>query len=440
MRSHLVPRLLLTLSAPILLFTSRPHAQGFEWCRDIRIDTSSYAYEQGFGILPDSAGSFVIVGASNDRAMIAGCSPEGQVNWSTEITSTQSNSFCRVCRAKDGDLLAVGTFTFFAPSANVDCFYAKYAPSGKTIWSRTFGGTGEDVLTDILVLQDGDAVLLGSSDSAGTRWFIVRVNTDTGDTLWARSVSVVPNFSGTKLLALPNGHFAVLGYGYSPKASGTWLVEFDDSGQPVPDGAVHFADSLLCLRDAVLMDGNSIAGIAYVGGNGVQAITIADPLTGSIEKSIPFAENVELSCVCGSGSHIYVAGRSICYASVADTTWVKCLDLSGTEQWTIKSDIDTSYREITDLKVAPDGDLLGTGWVTVNNGNEKHAIGVLVRVNRANAGGNWHQRPRSGSLDLQSQAASRFDLLGRAIKGCTRKPWHLDISTERREQAKTAVR
>ena len=186
-----------------ILFFHALGAQSIE-IKEIKVNQDAYAYEQGADILPYSDGTFITVGQSNNRAMIMKCNNEGEITWSKIISSTQSNTFNRIIRDGNDGIVAVGTFTSFNPTANVDCFYAKYSSNGDSLWYRTFGWNGDDELSDIIRLNTGEMIALGTSELPSKRAFIVCINA-IGDTLWTKSPDNMTNTSGQRLLHLNSG-------------------------------------------------------------------------------------------------------------------------------------------------------------------------------------------------------------------------------------------
>ncbi|MCR5522662.1 MAG: hypothetical protein K6F64_03365 [Clostridia bacterium] len=129
----------------------------------------------------------------------------GSIEWSSITSADETLNFSDVAVLKDGSIIAVGdTFaTDFVSDAEYKCkdtvegVIVKFSSSGKTLWKKLFGGSGDDIIYAVDATSDGGFVIGGKSDSAdfdmkntgtGIKAFVARYSAD-GTLAWATGLS-----------------------------------------------------------------------------------------------------------------------------------------------------------------------------------------------------------------------------------------------------------
>ena len=115
-----------------------------------------------------------------------------------------------------------------------DALVIKTNSAGDTIWSKTYGGAGDDYFNCVKQTPAGDYILVGSTSSfglGGSDVYVVKINS-TGDTLWSKTFGSIYDDEGTYIsLSLDSG-FIIVG---STKSSGSggydiYLIKGDKFG------------------------------------------------------------------------------------------------------------------------------------------------------------------------------------------------------------------
>lgn len=101
-------------------------------------------------------------------------------------------------------------------------------------FQKTYGGTGNDVSNDIRITPDGGYILAGNTTSfgvAGTDGYLVKVNAQ-GDVLWSKTYGGTGNDIFSRITVTPDGGCLVVGqtksYGFLTGAA--WVVKTDALG------------------------------------------------------------------------------------------------------------------------------------------------------------------------------------------------------------------
>jgi PKD repeat protein len=129
----------------------------------------------------------------------------------------------------DGNLLLAGNTDAIDPYG--DGILIKTDPDGNIIWSKTFGGDGEDNVEKIISCTDGGCVVTGYSNSYGQgdydAW-ISRFNSE-GEIIWSDYFGTY-NWDGTKVvIQTKNGGF--LWIGQDDHFTGTFMLSLNPEGE-----------------------------------------------------------------------------------------------------------------------------------------------------------------------------------------------------------------
>lgn len=133
----------------------------------------------GFDIVESSNGGFVVVGASSSSLnafagnhggadiYLASFNANGQKQWMKLLGGTQNDVGTSIIRKANGSLYIAGRtkssdFDFSSNVGAYDYFLMKLDASGNLIWSKTYGGSDEDIGAHLIELNDG-FLLTGTS-------------------------------------------------------------------------------------------------------------------------------------------------------------------------------------------------------------------------------------------------------------------------------------
>ena len=108
--------------------------------------------------------------------------------WSLDLAGDGDDALSAIAPLSDGNYIALG-FTNSTGSAGEDFYAIKFTADGDTLWTHRYGGAGGDIGTTVVGTHDGGAVLGGLSNSFGSNGldiWIVKVDSQ-GDTLWNHS-------------------------------------------------------------------------------------------------------------------------------------------------------------------------------------------------------------------------------------------------------------
>jgi hypothetical protein len=173
-----------------------------------------------------SALTLVVVGQT-----LAGCAPDSM--W-MKAWGAGGEYMLAVHNTADGGFILGGSTTSYGAGYS-DWWLVRLDSDGDTLWTRTYGGSGDDDFADMRVVPAGGYVLCGSKqdEASNTDIWVVRTDDD-GDTLWTwtYSNSIKPDW-GASVQPMANGDFAVLATGYPGGGtySDIYLYLLDSDGE-----------------------------------------------------------------------------------------------------------------------------------------------------------------------------------------------------------------
>lgn len=175
--------------------------------------------------------------------------PAGKRRWALPLPCPKGGSLVRVQEDAEGNIIVAGHQQ--DSEAGVQWWIAQVSASGLLKWEKSFGGDGDDYLTDIAVARDGGYLLGGYSSHAslsgyakgGDDFWLIRINAQ-GSVVWKQTFGGADHercyavVAGTK-----PGVFYALGEktdrfnpDKAPRGKDFWLLRVDelpcDSIQP----------------------------------------------------------------------------------------------------------------------------------------------------------------------------------------------------------------
>ena len=108
------------------------------------------------------------------------------------------------------------------------------AQAPDTIWTRTYGGSGDDWASSVSETSDGGFIIAGSTTSFGAGQrdvYIIKTNF-IGDTLWTRTYGGENGDRATSVQQTSDGEFMITGftYSYGAGSSDLYLLKTDSNG------------------------------------------------------------------------------------------------------------------------------------------------------------------------------------------------------------------
>ena len=151
--------------------------------------------DEGYSIIETDDRGYVIVGVSesfgadNDQDLyIFKTDVDGQLMWSRVYDEGFRERGYKVIQTKDRGFVIIGDFQ---PNNSIDVnlYLVKVDIDGKFLWSRNYGGAGDQVGVDLVEDDNGDLILFGTTKDTDTNnddYLIIRTNSR-GEMIWTKT-------------------------------------------------------------------------------------------------------------------------------------------------------------------------------------------------------------------------------------------------------------
>lgn len=163
---------------------------------------------------------------------------EGQTRWRTLIEGKKDDQGIAISRAKDGNLLILGSGKSFNDNADRDLYAAKLSLDGHIIWEKSFGGVRDEYAGGIAGTNDGGALIVGDTESFSKRGYkdilITKLDAQ-GKLLSQHTIGGEKAETAKALTRTTDGNFMLVG-GREVERSGDFdffLMKLDQNGQKI---------------------------------------------------------------------------------------------------------------------------------------------------------------------------------------------------------------
>lgn len=218
----------------------------FKWHKalgDVNVD-------QGYCVRQTSDTGYVIAGYTNsvgfggyDMYLIK-TDKLGNVQWAKTYGGPDWDFAFSVRQTPDnGYIITGGTYSF--GNGDEDVYIVRTNAVGDTLWTRTYGGVGEDVGNEVQNTSDGGFIISGSSKSypfdTVTNVCIIKtdLNGDTSTGGWVKIYGGINEDYGTSVVEHNAGGFLIGGYTNSygtPPGYNWYFIKTETTGDTLPTG------------------------------------------------------------------------------------------------------------------------------------------------------------------------------------------------------------
>ena len=177
-------------------------------------------------------GSFIFVGytkasgAGQEDVWLVKTDASGDTIWTKTIGGSKGEvSYCVDVTSDGGYIIAAAAGSF----GNRNCWLIRTDQTGDTIWSKTFGGVKDDYICSVQRTSDNGFILAGRTQSFGTSnvyYDLWLIKTDyAGDTVWTKNYGGAGNDFAEAVQQTSDGGYIIAG-----NLEGASIIKTDPSG------------------------------------------------------------------------------------------------------------------------------------------------------------------------------------------------------------------
>lgn len=200
--------------------------------------TKSYggiAHEAGYSVQQTDDGGYIVTGVvwegpstSIRNIWLIKTYPNGDIQWTKVFGNTMRDDWSHsVQQTTDGGYIIVGETTSYG-EGGYDIWLIKTNSSGDTLWTRTYGGSGDEYGYSVQQTSDVGYIITGYTESVGSGSFdLWLIKTDeAGNPIWTKTIGGLQSDYGYSVQQTTDGGYIITGVtlSYGLGANKIWLV------------------------------------------------------------------------------------------------------------------------------------------------------------------------------------------------------------------------
>jgi hypothetical protein len=173
--------------------------------------------DDGFSVLQTDDGGYMVAGVtcpygySRPDFYLMKIDSIGNIVWTRNYGGDDGEAAHDLIECTDGGFVMVG-YTNSYGAGFFDYYMVKVNDVGDTIFTRIFGGSGEDMANSVIQTPDNGFLIAGTDGSFGELFDYYLVRTDSnGDTLWTRSYDASRYDKAYSVLQTMDGNYIIAG-------------------------------------------------------------------------------------------------------------------------------------------------------------------------------------------------------------------------------------
>ena len=138
----------------------------------------------------------------------------GNEIWSKEFGGTDWDLGYSVIQTPDSGFVVVGETYSSVKKTSSNIFMIRTDKNGDSLWTKIFGGTGEDVANSVVLCPDSNYLVVGytTSKGAGAADVYILKFDQNGDTLWTKTRGGIYNEKANDVAITSENGFMITGY------------------------------------------------------------------------------------------------------------------------------------------------------------------------------------------------------------------------------------
>lgn len=304
-------------------------------------------HDYGKAVIEYSNGDLFVVGTTysfgygQKDVYVIKTDANGNTIWSKFFGGTGNDEPNEIIQSVDGNLLIIGTTDSYGAGGK-DIYLLKIDTTGAMLWHKEFGGTADDIGEDVLIASDGNYLITGMTSSFGNGLrdvYLVKTNTS-GTAIWTKTYGDALDDGGISLCNSDSGNVMLFGFtdNFGAMNRDCYLIKVNSAGDSINSWLYGGAEYEQAVSISATMDGNFIicghtASFGHIEHN-VYALKISG--NGAIlwEKNYgeSFHDGAERGEQSDDGGFVF-AGRTSSFGNNYEQMYVVKTDADGNMQW-----------------------------------------------------------------------------------------------------------
>ncbi len=193
-------------------------------------------FDEGKSVKQTVDGGYIIAGSTNSfngGVYLVKTTANGDTLWTKTYGGTGSYDGYSVQQTNDGGYIITGQIENLG-SGSWDIYLIKTTANGNTLWTKSFGGKGYDVGKSVSQTSDGGYIIAGLTNSFGAGGMDVYLikTTANGDNLWTKTFGGAGNDWGNSVQQTKDGGYIIGGFtnSFGAGKEDFYLIKTDANG------------------------------------------------------------------------------------------------------------------------------------------------------------------------------------------------------------------
>ncbi len=198
-------------------------------------DTTPFSGGIGYCVQQTTDGGYIITGSTFgiSDALLVKTDANGVEQWNTTFGAAKYDAGYSVQQTTDGGYIIAGAYTYVPPPGDYDAWLIKTDANGVQQWDQKFGGTFSDYAYSVQQTSDGGYIVAGSSNPTNTNDEFYLIKTDaSGNSVWTKTYGGTNNDVGQSVQQTSDGGYIVAGWteSFGAGLADVYLIKTDASG------------------------------------------------------------------------------------------------------------------------------------------------------------------------------------------------------------------
>jgi hypothetical protein len=190
-------------------------------------------FDEGYAVQQTPDGGYVVAGAvclasDTEDVYLMRTDPSGDTLWTRTYGGSGFDEGNALGATTDGGYIIAGITKSFG-LVSADVYLLKTDSSGDTLWTRTYGGPGYDEAYSVQQTADGGYIVAGIFGSESSDVYLLKTNAS-GDTLWTRTYNGWGKDKAYSVQQTTDGGFIITGFTASSYNDDVYLIKTDVVG------------------------------------------------------------------------------------------------------------------------------------------------------------------------------------------------------------------
>ncbi|MDQ1260881.1 MAG: hypothetical protein QG575_62 [Euryarchaeota archaeon] len=225
-----------------------------EWNKTLDFEGDVGQMSTGSSVQQTDDGGYIVAGdSSKESVLMVKTDALGNKQWvkifgGLAVDGANVNANSRVLQTSDGGYI-IDSYTSQSGAGRMDLWLIRTDAAGNAIWSKAYGGKGDDFGTTIQQTSDGGYIIAGQTSShgaGGTDLWLIKIDA-AGNEIWSRTYGGKGDDFGTAVQQTTDGGYIMTGRTSSYGAGGMdlWMIKTDANGNVEGDkeSQPHIFDS-----------------------------------------------------------------------------------------------------------------------------------------------------------------------------------------------------